>query len=215
MLISILFSCTAFAQPARMTVDDMNREAMDERILERIDPPHRKPPVSYGFNTMALRELSLDSMANEALLNITDANGAKHTIIDVLFNHVLNGDIKAHIVIFDTSYMPTERILRYKNILDTGTVFSVNKLLVAESWVYNDKQKQMHVNIVAVALSYSLNDSTDKPLFWVNYHDLIHLRGYTLPTVSIEDKGKQQHAALFVEYFERRLFQSKLIRGLE
>lgn len=194
-------------------MDDMNKEAMDERILERMAHPHRGKTISSELQTTRVwRVLNLDDGTNEALLNIIDTDSGKYTIVDVLFKHVLNGDIDACLEPLNPKALELSSILRYRNILDTSKVFKVDRLVILEDRVYDDKTHVVRKNILSVALLYSLNNSTKKLLFWVLYQDLLGaIDGYFFPGLMFKTKGTKRHSASLTEYFEFRLFESKLI----
>lgn len=172
----------------------------------------KSPTVNEPPTRTAYRELILSYPANEALLGIADKQCTSYTIADILFKHVLNGDLKPLVAPNDTTQVPRADIVRYKDVLAASSSFNVNKLMVYETWIYDEQIKKVRVNILAMAPSYMLKDSTDKPLFWVSYKDFAQLQGYSLPTVFIKTEDNQQHAASLVEYFEARLFQSNVIK---
>jgi len=212
-ILLLLLSCAAYAQSARKTVDDMNREAMDERVLEKITTTdYNSLKKEYDYSRKMLRVLNLDLPANKVLSTIVDGTGTVYSIADLLFKLAINNEVKAIVNPEHVDVLEKEQLERYRSVVDTINVFSVNRLIMKEQWLYDKEIKKFIVKITYIALAYESEKGNLKPLFWMFYPELRNCSNEYMIKDKVRNRENKRKKVSLNEYFEGRYFESHIVR---
>lgn len=210
-LIILLLPFSAFAQDVSVEyIDNVYRGPVSESIDYEIYLPYGwQTAKSVTEATDIVRVISLADSINMPLENLWLGDNKDTSLSILIVDALQRNKLTAYANINNTQYsnLSKEDVTNKLHPVISGDK-QITHYMIFETWAFDKNEGRLKVGLRGIAPCYMASEKECKPLFWLQYVDVRNL--VQLYTLQYKTK-KGYHKYMVKDFFEERLFTSKLI----